>query len=51
MKDNMVNDVLATTMPQAYDKVGTYITKITDVAIDQKIDVSIKNEFDHRIAR
>ena len=51
MADNMVNKVLETAMPQAYAKVDTYITKITDVAIDRKIDVAIKNGFDHRITK
>jgi hypothetical protein len=51
MADNMVTDVLATTMPQAIAKVDSYITSITNQAIDRKIDIAIKNGFDHRITR
>ena len=51
MTDNMVTNILATTMPQAIAKVNLYITSINKDAIDKKINVAIKNGFNHRITR
>jgi hypothetical protein len=51
MTDNMVTNILATALPQSIAKVNAYITKITKDAINRKINVAIKNGFNHRITR
>ena len=51
MADNLLTDVLAAAVPQAISTVDAHTATITEEIIDRKIDVSIKNGFDHRITR